>query len=291
MDILTPKESCEIEMSRFFKRYYTFTASSDADDLNNLLNSLCSSVEKFEKATGENVSRSNKRYLALKTLRNYVIHHSELLSETKGIKSEDFGDLRADVRILCLVPIAIIQRVIDDTRNDQTKNYIREAFNFYKRYVDIYPAIFNFAVDIYFLAINNSFNISGEDFIKMGCSIQFEKQRGFSHFISGRIIHCHGLPMDEFIDRHAISMDERGKEHESYEDAENGMKRCVIRVDRLNPEQLKKISKADKKFIYDDLVATKAVEIHGGPKNEGFTANRPLLPIEDMIMRTFLNIR
>lgn len=291
MDILTSKESCEIEISRFFKRYYTFTASSDADDLNNLLNSLCSSVEKFEKATGENVSRSNTRYLALKTLRNYAIHHSELLSDSKGIKTEDFVNLRADVRILCLVPIAIMQRVIDDTKNDQTKRYIRETFKFYKRYVDIYPAIFNFAVDIYFLAINNSLNISGEGFISMKQSIQFEKQRGFSHYISGRIIHCHGLSMDEFIDLHAISMDERVKEHESYEDAENGMKRYVIQMERLDLEQLKKISKADKKFIYDDLIATRAVEVHEGPKGKSFTANRPLLPIEDLIMRTTLNMK
>lgn len=291
MDILTPKESCEIEISRFFKRYYTFTASSDADDLNNLLNSLCSSVEKFEKATGENISRSNKRYLDLKTLRNYAIHHSELLSDSKGIKTEDFGDLRAEVGILCLLPIAIIQRVIDDTKNDQTKRYIREAFNFYKRYVDIYPVIFNFTVDIYFLAVNNSLNIFGEGFISMKKSIQFEQQRGFSHYISGRIIHCDGLSMDEFIDRYATSMDERVKEHESCEDAENGMKRYVIQMERPNLKQLNKISKADKKFIYDDLISTKAVEIHDGLNERSFTASRPLLPIEDLIMRTFLNKR
>lgn len=228
MDILTPKESFEIKISRFFKRYYTFTASSDADDLNNLLNSLCSSVEKFEKATGENVSRSNKRYLALKTLRNYVIHHSELLSDSKGIKTEDFGDLRAEVSILCLVPIVIIQRVIDDMKNDQTKRYIREAFSFYKRYIDIYPVMFDSAVDIYSLAVNNSLNIFGEGFNSMKQSIQFEQQRGFSHYISGRVIHCGGLSMDEFIDRHATSMDVRVKEHESYEDAAKGMKHYVI---------------------------------------------------------------
>lgn len=289
MDTLTLKESCEIEITRFFKRYFTFTSSSDSDDLNNLLNSLCSSIEKFENATGEKISRDNKRYLALKTLRNYVSHHSELLSYSKGIKTEDFALLRAEVRILCLVPIAVIQRVIDDTKNDQTKRYIRQTFNFYERYVDIYPAIYNFAVDLYFLAIKSSFHITGEGFEKMTRSIQQEIQYNFPHYISGRIIHYHGLSINEFIDRHAISMDERVKEHESYEDAENGMKHFFVKIQKPSLEQLDKISKADKKFIYDDLVGTNAVEIHGGPNEKSFTANRPLLPIEDLIIRTLLN--
>ncbi|WP_417640456.1 hypothetical protein, partial [Citrobacter freundii] len=118
--------------------YFTFTSSPDPDDLYNLLCSLCSSFEKYEIATNKKIGKDNKRYLSLKALRNFYLHHSELLNSSKGIKSSDMGNVRAEVSLLCLLPIDIIERIIKDTKQEQTKRHIRETFIFYNNYVDIY---------------------------------------------------------------------------------------------------------------------------------------------------------
>lgn len=284
MDILTPKESCEIEISRFFKKYYTFTSSSESDDLNNLLNSLCSSIEKLELATGVIVSKDNKRYLSLKALRNYALHKSELLNDSKGIKSQDMGNVRAELSILCLLPVKVVENVIDKTPTDQTKRYIREVFNFYENYVDIYPAIFNFAVDIYFLVQEHSLNISGDGFNEMKSSIQYEIDNCFSHHISGRIITLTGIPVSEYIDNYVISMDERIAEESKFLSQSTRM----AKLGSSPLEQLSKLSNADKKFIFKDLISTKAVEIHDSPKGKFFTENRPLSPVEWLVMQQLL---
>lgn len=287
MYIMTPIESCEIEISRFFKKYFTFTSSSDSDDLNNLLNSLCSSIEKYEIATGENISKDNKRYLALKTLRNFSLHHSELLNSSKGIKASDVGNVRADVNLLCLLPVSVVERIINNTKQEQTKAYIREVFVFYENYVDIYPAIFNFAVDIYFLAQKCSLTITGEGYMEMADSINFEIANNYSHYISGRIITLTDISASDYINNYIISMDARIKEEE-------GLLPRTLRLAKLEStplEQFNTLNKKDKQFIYDDLITTKAIEIHDDSMGGFFTVNRPLTPIEILILQKLIKIK
>ncbi|EPD5930812.1 hypothetical protein ACSCCZ_003346 [Escherichia coli] len=277
---MTPKESCEIEISRFFKRYFTFTSSPDPDDLYNLLCSLCSSLEKYETATSKKIGKDNKRYLSLKALRNFYLHHSELLNSSKGIKSSDIGNVRAEVSLLCLLPLDIIERIIKDTKQDQTKRYIRETFIFYKNYVDIYPAVFNFAVDLYFLANEASLNISGDSYNEMSASINYEKQNNFPHYITGKIIPLTGISVNDYIDRHIIDMEKRLQE-------ERGFTLSTLRYSKLENtplEQFKTLSNADKKFIYKDLIATKAISFQNDNVKKTFTENRPLTPVEQLIV-------
>lgn len=284
---MTPIESCEIEISRFFKKYYTFTSSSDSDDLNNLLNSLCSSIEKYEIATGENISKDNKRYLALKTLRNFSLHHSELLNSSKGIKASDVGNIRADVNLLCLLPESVVERIINKTKQEQTKVYIREVFIFYENHVDIYPAIFNIAVDIYFLAQKCSLTITGEGYMEMTESINYEIANNYSHYISGRIITLTNISASDYINNYVISMDKRIKEEE-------GILPRALRLTKLEStplEQFNTLNKKDKQFIYDDLITTKAIEIHDDYMGRFFTENRPLTPIEILVLQKLINIK
>ncbi|EPD7281151.1 hypothetical protein ACSD0F_003504 [Escherichia coli] len=281
---MTPKESCEIELSRFFKRYFTFTSSSDPDDLYNLLCSLCSSLEKYEIATNNKIGKDSKRYLALKALRNFYLHHSELLSSSKGIKSSDIGNVRTEVSLLCLLPVDIIERIIKDTKQEQTKRYIRETFIFYENYVDIYPAIFNFAVDLYFLANEASLNISGSSYTEMALSINYEKKNNFPHYITGKIIPLTDTSASDYIDNHVIDMEKRLQE-------EKGLTLNTLRLSILEKtplEQLKTLSSADKKFIYKDLIATKAIDIHDNYLERSFTENRPLTPVEQLVIHEVL---
>ncbi|WP_293793379.1 hypothetical protein [uncultured Pantoea sp.] len=281
---MTPKESCEFEMSRFFKRYFIFTSSSDPDELYNLLCSLCSSLEKYEIATCKKIGKNNKRYLALKALRNFYLHHSELLNSSKGIKSSDLGNIRAEVNLLCLLPLEVIERIIKDTKQEQTKRYIRETFIFYNNYVDIYPAIFNFAVDLYFLADEASLDISGDSYTEMTASINYEKKNNFAHYITGQIIPLSGILANDYIDKYVIDMEKRLQE-------ENGFNLNTIRYSKLEKtplEQLNSLSNADKKFIYKDLIETKAIQIHNDNLEKHFTENRPLTPIEQLVLHEHL---
>lgn len=282
---MTPKESCEFEISRFFKKYYIFTSSSDTDDLNNLLNSLCSSIEKYEIATQKKVSKDNKRYLALKTLRNFSLHHSELLNSSKGIKASDIANVRADVSLLCLLPVSVMERIIEDTKQEQTQRYIRESFIFYKNHVNIYPAIFNFAVDIYFMAKEASLVITGDAYSEMEKSITYEVDNNYPHYISGKIITLTGVPVSDYIDTYVIDMDRRIEEEKS-------LSSHSVRLAKLDShplEQFKSLSNADKKFIYKDLISAQAIELHNDNSGIYFTENRPLTPIETLVVHSFLN--
>jgi hypothetical protein len=62
---MTPLKSCELELGRFFNKYYKYCALSDSDDLKELLSVMCSACEKLEKVTAVNFGK-NKKYRALK---------------------------------------------------------------------------------------------------------------------------------------------------------------------------------------------------------------------------------
>ena len=87
---MTPLKSCELELARFFNKYYKFCASSDAVSLKDLLAVMCSACEKLEKL--EKVKKvnfgKNKGYRALKALRNFATHESELLNCSKALSLE-----------------------------------------------------------------------------------------------------------------------------------------------------------------------------------------------------------
>lgn len=194
------------------------------------------------------------------------------------------GNVRAEVSLLCLLPLEIIERIINDTKQEQTKKYIRETFIFYNNYVDIYPAIFNFAVDLYFLASEANLDISGDSYTEMTTSINYEKQNNFPHYITGKIIPLTGISANDYIDKHIIDMEKRLKE-------ERGFTLSTVRHSKLENtplEQFKSLSNADKKFIYKDLIATKAIDIHDDHLGKHFTENRPLTPIEKLVLHSFL---
>jgi hypothetical protein len=53
-------------------------------------------------------------------------------------------------------------------------------------------------------------------------------------------------------------------------------------------EQFKTLSDEDKNFIYKDLIATKAIELSNNSSSNHFKSNRPLTPIERLVVHFFL---
>lgn len=280
---MTPQESCEKEIARFFKKYYEYTASSDSDDLKDLLAVICSSVEKFEKAF-YNISKNNKRYIALKALRNFSTHKSELLNDTKAIDFKKWGELRSDVSIVCLIPKKAFDFILRDTSSAYTRSCITESFIIYDNFINIYPAIFNFAVDLYLLVKKENLNISNDGFNNMDASIQYEIANGYPHYISGVIISLNSLSVSQLLDKYTVDISTRESSRIVAKECDNGMRSVIVKHE--NPrEQLKCLSYEDKKFIFDELIATKAIEIEGGD----VAMNRHLIPVEILIVEEFKN--
>lgn len=281
---MTPKESCEKEVQRFFKKYYMFTASSDSDLLNELLGSLCSSVEKFEKFSKVKFSKGNALYVAIKALRNFSVHESELLNSSKAINPRDIPNVHAELHLLCLLPRKTIDRILDGKVSDYTKESINNIFIFYENYVDIYPAIFNFAVDLYFLCVEYGLSINGSEFDSMKNSITYEIQNGFSHHVSGKIVGLNGVSASKYIDKYAVSLEERYNEMNQGGENEFGMHHVNALHTTSPMVQFNLLSKEEKSIIFQQLVDSKSFEYNDKIVG-GVTIKRALTPIEHLVMK------
>ena len=280
---MTPQESCEREISRFFNKYYEFCASSDSDDLKEMLSSLCSSFEKLEKATKEKF-KSNKRYIALKALRNFATHESELLNKSKALGIHAPTIVRAEVNILCLIPTSAIEYVLSNLRSDFTKKCIKKNVIFYNKFVDIYPSIFNTAVDLYFLSKKHSLKVGGNGFAQISQAIQYEKENNFSHFIDGKIIMLDGSDVNEFIETSIVSIDQKNSEESSLHVDEDGLFRVVSLYSTSPIEQADSMKADDKQYILEQLLSTEAIKIEADSSdNHVAYMNRELSPIEVVI--------
>lgn len=278
MIVMTPEQSCTKEISRFFKKYYSFCASSDSDDLKDLLSTLYSSFDKLEKAKGK-LARNN-RYSALKALRNFATHESELLNTSQAI-SINHHTIYGEIKTLCLIPIPTIEYVINNLRNKNIKKHINKYFIFYKNYVDIYPAIFNMAVDLYFLTKTYNLTIEGQDFHTLENTIAREKEYNISHYISGKLIMLDSTSIDDFIENNLIDMEDKNKELSSLTIDENGLYTHdtyfpIEILQSIPPSSLRAIMKElkDSNVIYET--------------KESIQPNRPLSPIEEYAVHEYI---
>ena len=79
---MTPKESCEKEIARAYKKFYLFCGSSDSDDLKDLLSVLCSAFEKLETLANEDYKWINIKCLdkyPLVTLTKKILANNSLI--------------------------------------------------------------------------------------------------------------------------------------------------------------------------------------------------------------------
>ncbi|PSV17309.1 hypothetical protein C0W59_04275 [Photobacterium kishitanii] len=281
---MTPLKSCEIELSRFFTKYFKYCASSDVDDLKELLSVMCSACEKLEKVKAVNFGK-NKRYRALKALRNFATHESELLNSSKAISIASVKIVHAEVQLLSLLPVEVVDYVIRNLKSKQTIKYLKKETINYGKYVDIYPALFNFTVDLYFEAVNHNLNVEGSGFNELENSINYEKLNGFPHYIGGKIIMLDGSDVNTFIETQAISIENKQCEVAEVPVGEDGLKSYVTAYEKMPFDEANTMKKEDKKYILNLLIDSGVVTSNGNKVS--FT--RPLDPIETVIVHEHLN--
>lgn len=206
MNTKTTKEDCIAEIKRFFKYYYFFCESSDTDSIRELLSSTYSINDKLRKADLPNFFKNNF-FLTIKAIRNYNIHHAEIYNKTKAIPLVSNSIVQADLNILCLLPIEIINKINESITTTKNKIDFKETCIYYKKYVDIYPCIFNFAVDLFFYTEENNLDVYSDDYKEFKKSIEYEKKNNFPHYVKGGFILLNKEDKDLFIDEYLHSID------------------------------------------------------------------------------------
>ncbi len=280
---MTPLKSCELELSRFFNKYYKFCASPDADDLKDLLAVMCSACEKLEKVTSVNLGK-NKCYRALKALRNFATHESELLNSSKALSVASTKKIHVEVQLMCLLPIGVLDYTLRNLPSKQTRKFLTESVVHYKKYVDIYPAIFNFTVDLYFEIKGQQLEIESDGFKSLENSIKYEKENGFPHHIKGRIIMLDGSDVNIYLEQQAISIELKNKENASAPVGEDGLYKYVTEYEKMPIEEAASMKKEDKLYIFNLLRESGVLKIDAGE----VSSTRPLNPIESVIVSEHL---
>ncbi|MEZ9591757.1 hypothetical protein AB4302_12425 [Vibrio breoganii] len=281
---MTPLKSCELELSRFFNKYFKYCASSDADDLKDLLAVLCSACEKLEKTKAVNFG-GNKRYRALKALRNFATHESELLNSSKAISVASVKMVHAEVKLMSLLPVEVIDYAIRNLKSKQTIKFLKEVTINYGKYVDIYPALFNFTVDLYFEAVTHNLTVDGSGFKEIENSINYEKLNGFPHYIGGKIIMLDGSDVNTFIETQAVSIETINREIAEAPVGEDGLQSYVTAYDKMPFDEVKMMKEEDKNYILNLLIDSGVVTFND---NKVITT-RPLEPIEIVILHEHQN--
>lgn len=281
---MTHLKSCELELSRLFNKYYKYCASSDADDLKELLSIMCSACEKLEKVKAVNFAK-NKRYRALKALRNFATHESELLNFSKAISVASVKMVHAEVHLMSLLPIDVIDYVMRNLKSKQTIKYLKEEVINYGKYVDIYPALFNFMVDLYFEVTDHNLNIDSSGFQELEKSIHYEKSNGFPHYIGGKVIMLDGSDVNIFIETQAVSIEHRNSEIAEAPIGEYGLQSYVTTYDKMPFDESNMMKKEDKAYILNLLINSGVVTFNG----KKVSVTRPLNPIEAVIVHEQLN--
>ena len=285
---MTPKESCEKEIVRTYNKFYNFCDSSDSDDLKDLLSTLCSSFEKLETLTEEKY-KDNHRFIAMKALRNFATHESELLNTSKALSIESLTQTFSEVQLLCLLPQGSLDYVLKNLRSNFTKKCIGQTVVEYDEFVDLYPSIFNLTVDLYFLVKKHSLSISGDGFLSISNAITYEANNGYSHYIDGRIIMLDDSDINVFLKASMIEINEKVAEKNSLPVDNDGLYSGISAYDKSPLEQVKQMNPDDKKYILQRLLDTNAIEVKAN-KSEGRVGymNRELHPIELVIANQYL---
>jgi len=276
---MIPLKSCELELARYFKKYYKYCASSDSDDLKELLSVMCSACEKLEKVTSVNFGK-NKNYRALKALRNFATHESELLNSSKALSLKSKKQVHAEVQLMCLLPKSVLDYVVRNLKSKQTKKFLTESIVQYEKYFDIYPTIFNFTVDLYFEIIGQQLNVDCESFKELENSIQYEKGNGFPHYIKGKVLMLDGSDVNIYLEQETISIQSKNKENSSAPIGKDGLFSYVTEYSEMPYKEVASMKAEDKLYILNVLLESGVVNIVG----EEMTSTRPLEPVEAIII-------
>ncbi|MGP9830377.1 hypothetical protein [Psychrobacter sp. AOP1-A1-60] len=221
MKRIVTKIDCLAEIKRFFRCYFAFCQSPDPDAVREVLASIYSVNDKLRKAGYPNFFDSDE-FLAIKAIRNYAIHQAEIYNAARALPIISDVPIKADLSILCLIPIDIIEAICEDT-SEKNEIAIKSTCIYYKNYVDIYPCIFNFGVQLFLYSEINSLEVQSEEYLNFKNSIEYERVCGYQHNVVGGFKLPQGEDVDDFIESSLYSIEERSDMLSLLYSEENGM--------------------------------------------------------------------
>ncbi|WNJ84451.1 hypothetical protein [Pseudomonas canadensis] len=215
------KDDCLAEIKRFFKYYIAYCQSPDPDAVREVLASTYSINDKLRKAGFPNFFDSDE-FLAIKAIRNYAIHQAEIHNNARALPLVSNVPVKADLGILCLIPRNVIELIFEST-NPEGRSAIEKSCVFYKNYVDIYPCIFNFGVQLFLYTETNNLAVNTDEYLVFQKSIEFERQHNYPHHVKGGFELPYGGDVNEFIESCLHSIKERNELQSSLYSEEDGM--------------------------------------------------------------------
>lgn len=200
------RNDCLAEIKRFFKYYSHFCQSPDPDSVREVLASAYSVNDKVRKAGFPDFFDSDE-FLAIKAIRNYAIHQAEIYNKTRALPLVSTIPIDAELRILCLVPMSIATKILEGSTIKITEAINRTCI-FYRDYVDIYPSLFNFGVQLFLYTEKNNLEVNSGEYDDIANSIRYERENNYPHYVSGGIRLPQGHDIDEFLERSLYAMNE-----------------------------------------------------------------------------------
>ena len=198
---------CLAEIERFFRYYYKFCKTPEPDSVREVLASVYSVNDKLRKA-GHPDFFKNDCFIAIKAIRNYAIHQSEIYNKSKALPLISTSPIEADLMILCLLPRDVIDKIISNS-SIESISAIKKVCIFYKDYVDIYPCVFNFGVRLFLYSEEHNLSFNSQEYSDFKNSIEYERKNGLPHFIAGGIKLLDGTSVDIFLEHSLITIQEK----------------------------------------------------------------------------------
>lgn len=202
------KNDCLAEIKRFFRCYFDFCENPKPDAIIGVITSSHSLNDKLRKAGYPNFFKWEE-FLAIKAIRNYAIHHGELYNDTKSLPLISTFPIEAELRTLCLLSLNIVKKICDNPKEKEAASVIGVTCIFYKKYVDIYPCIFNFGVKLFLYTEDNQLGVDTQEYLWFRNSIEYERKNGFNHLVKGGIKLINGSDIDAFLDEKLLTLDEK----------------------------------------------------------------------------------
>ena len=218
---IVTKEDCLAELKRFFRYYSFYCQSPDPDAVREVIASIYSVNDKVRRAGYSNFFDSDE-FLTIKAIRNYAIHQAEIYNKAKAFPMISKVPIKTELLILCLLPREVIDLICEAT-DLKGRSAITNTCIYYKKYVDIYPCIFNFGVQLFLYTEKNNLQVNSREYQEFKNSIDYERSHNYPHHVIGGVSFPHGEDVDEFIESSLHSINEKNELQNTLFSEENGM--------------------------------------------------------------------
>ena len=207
MSRVVKREDCLAEVARFFKYYASFCHNPDPESIRGVLASAYSVNDKARKAGYPNFFASSE-FLTIKAIRNYAVHQAGIYNQARAVPLVSTVPIETELATLCLVPKDVVERVCA-AEGPKVAAAIAGSCVYYKNFVDIYPSIFNFGVQLYLWTEEHHLEVESAEYREFSKSIEFERVNNYPHTVNGGIRLPEGGDVDEFIESHLHTMEQK----------------------------------------------------------------------------------